>query len=240
MNNVKVVLGFLELALAISYLSRMDATWELGLLSRETILAFWVGCGLLITLYILGLYRLKLDSPIQNISAPRLVFALLFASMSFYLLQGMNGRSVGEFESFIYSDSATPIAAASMGGSTETKEEVWTEDFQAALKLAKEKNQPIFLDFTGVTCTNCRKMEKNVFPRPAIAALMDKMIKVRMYTDRDKPEDKANEKMMQDEYKSAELPLYVMLTPQGQLIDQTGYTPDTEKFQNFLKKALND
>ncbi len=240
MNNVKVVLGFLELALAISYLSRMDATWELGLLSRETILAFWVGCGLLITMYILGLYKLKLDSPIQNISAPRLVFALLFASMTFYLLQGMNGRSVGEFESFIYSDSATPIAAASMGGSADTKGEEWTEDFQAALKLAKEKNQPIFLDFTGVTCTNCRKMEKNVFPRPVIAALMQKMIKVRMYTDRDKPEDKANEKMMQDEYKSAELPLYVMLTPQGQLIDQTGYTPDTEKFQKFLKKALNE
>ena len=189
---------------------------------------------------ILGLYKLKLDSPIQNISAPRLVFALIFASMTFYLLQGMNGRSVGEFESFIYSDSATPIAAASMGGSADTKAEEWTEDFQAALKLAKEKNQPVFLDFTGVTCTNCRKMEKNVFPRPAIAALMDKMIKVRMYTDRDKPEDKANEKMMQDEYKSAELPLYVMLTPQGQLIDQTGYTPDTEKFQKFLKKALNE
>jgi len=104
--------------------------------------------------------------------------------------------------------------------------------------LAKEKNQPIFIDFTGVTCTNCRKMEKNVFPRPQISELMGKMIKVRLYTDRNRPEDKANERMMQEKYQSAELPLYVILTPDGKAIDQTGYTPDTEKFQNFLKKAL--
>jgi thiol:disulfide interchange protein DsbD len=238
MNNVKVVLGFLELALALSYLSRTDATWELGLFSRELILAFWVGCSILSMLYILGLFRMKLDSPVQNLSAMRVVWALMFATVSFYLLQGIFGRPVGEFEAFIYSDSSAPVATASIGGGVKSEEEEWTEDYQAALKLAKEKNQPIFIDFTGVTCTNCRKMEKNVFPRPQISELMGKMIKVRLYTDRNRPEDKANERMMQEKYQSAELPLYVILTPDGKAIDQTGYTPDTEKFQNFLKKAL--
>ncbi|MGA1249973.1 MAG: cytochrome c biogenesis protein CcdA [Candidatus Kapaibacteriota bacterium] len=238
MNNVKVVLGFLELALALSYLSRTDATWELGLFSRELILAFWVGCSILSMLYILGLFRMKLDSPVQNLSAMRVVWALMFATVSFYLLQGIFGRPVGEFEAFIYSDSSAPAATASIGGGVKSEEEEWTEDYQAALKLAKEKNQPIFIDFTGVTCTNCRKMEKNVFPRPQISELMGKMIKVRLYTDRNRPEDKANERMMQEQYQSAELPLYVILTPDGKAIDQTGYTPDTEKFQNFLKKAL--
>jgi len=238
MNNVKVVLGFLELALALSYLSRTDATWELGLFSRELILAFWVGCSILSMLYILGLFRMKLDSPVQNLGAMRVVWALMFATVSFYLLQGIFGRPVGEFEAFIYSDSSAPAATASIGGSAKSEEEEWTEDYQAALKLAKEKNQPIFIDFTGVTCTNCRKMEKNVFPRPQISELMGKMIKVRLYTDRNRPEDKANERMMQEQYQSAELPLYVILTPDGKAIDQTGYTPDTEKFQNFLKKAL--
>ena len=238
MNNVKVVLGFLELALALSYLSRTDATWELGLFSRELILAFWVGCSILSMLYILGLFRMKLDSPVQNLSAMRVVWALMFATVSFYLLQGIFGRPVGEFEAFIYSDSSAPAATASIGGGVKSEEEEWTEDYQAALKLAKEKNQPIFIDFTGVTCTNCRKMEKNVFPRPQISELMGKMIKVRLYTDRNRPEDKANERMMQEKYQSAELPLYVILTPDGKAIDQTGYTPDTEKFQNFLKKAL--
>ena len=238
MNNVKVVLGFLELALALSYLSRTDATWELGLFSRELILAFWVGCSILSMLYILGLFRMKLDSPVQNLSAMRVVWALMFATVSFYLLQGIFGRPVGEFEAFIYSDSSAPAATASIGGGVKSEEEEWTEDYQAALKLAKEKNQPIFIDFTGVTCTNCRKMEKNVFPRPQISELMGKMIKVRLYTDRNRPEDKANERMMQEKYQSAELPLYVILTPDGKAIDQTGYTPDTEKFQNFLKKAI--
>ena len=238
MNNVKVVLGFLELALALSYLSRTDATWELGLFSRELILAFWVGCSILSMLYILGLFRMKLDSPVQNLSAMRVVWALMFATVSFYLLQGIFGRPVGEFEAFIYSDSSAPAATASIGGGVKSEEEEWTEDYQAALKLAKEKNQPIFIDFIGVTCTNCRKMEKNVFPRPQISELMGKMIKVRLYTDRNRPEDKANERMMQEKYQSAELPLYVILTPDGKAIDQTGYTPDTEKFQNFLKKAL--
>ena len=238
MNNVKVVLGFLELALALSYLSRTDATWELGLFSRELILAFWVACSILSMLYILGLFRMKLDSPVQNLGAMRVVWALMFATVSFYLLQGIFGRPVGEFEAFIYSDSSAPVATASIGGSALSAEEEWTENFQAALTLAKEKNQPVFVDFTGVTCTNCRKMEKNVFPRPQISELMGKMIKVRLYTDRNRPEDKANERMMQEKYQSAELPLYVILTPDGKVIDQTGYTPDTEKFQSFLKKAL--
>lgn len=243
MNNVKVVLGFLELALALSYISRADATWSWGLLSRETILSFWVGCGLLCTLYILGLFRMKLDSPVQNLSAIRVVFALMFASVSFYLLQGINGRPVGEFEAFIYSDTGETAAAsiiptAGKPIAAHAAEENWLDSYEAALKMAKQQNKPVFIDFTGVTCTNCRKMEKNIFPKAAVSELMAKMVKVRLYTDRDKPEDKSNEKMMQERFQSAELPLYVMLTPQGELIDQTGYTPDSEKFQSFLKKAL--
>jgi thiol:disulfide interchange protein DsbD len=116
--------------------------------------------------------------------------------------------------------------------------EVWLTDYKAALDEAKRSGKPLFVDFTGFTCTNCRWMETNMFPKPSVQSLMDNMIKVRLYTDRRTEPYTTNKAMMQTRFQTIELPLYAIISSDDRVIDTQTFTKNEQEFLEFLNKAF--
>lgn len=245
MNNLKVVMGFLEVAAAIKFLSNADLVWDWQLLPRETFLSIWIACGVLIVIYVLGYFRMKLDSAIDHIGAVRAVWAIIFASITVYLLSGLYGRPLGELDAFLppqgYGQSAT-YQSNNGGGSSSSNagydESEWYKDYDKAMEVAKAENKILFLDFTGWTCTNCRWMEANLFPDSEIAGLMKDMVKVKLYTDRRKEPELTYKKMQEEKYKSIALPLYVIEDYNGNIRGTKEFTRDKQEFIDFLNKGV--
>jgi thiol:disulfide interchange protein DsbD len=251
MNNIKVVMGFLEIAFAIKFISNADLVWTLGIMPRDMFLAIWIGCSILITIYILGIFRLTHDSPVSSVGSLRIIWAIIFASITFYLIGGLFGRPLGELDAFLpppdYNEliSSTAVVTSTNKSKNETKtktsELFWYSNYQEALEAAKKENKPLFVDFTGVTCTNCRWMEINMFTKGSVIERFDKMIKVKLFTDRRTVEsDRINKQMQQERFNSIELPLYVILTPDEKLIGSLAFTRDENEFINFLDRAFKE
>jgi thiol:disulfide interchange protein DsbD len=112
----------------------------------------------------------------------------------------------------------------------------WLDNYQQGLKLAKEQNKKLFVDFTGFTCTNCRWMELNMFTKPEVSNLLSGMILVRLYTDRRNEPYLSNKQFQNDRFKSIELPLYVLYTPDEKLLGTKTFTRNQSEFINFLKE----
>jgi thiol:disulfide interchange protein DsbD len=247
MNNVKVIMGFLEVAAAIKFISNADLVWGWGIMPRDFFLAIWVICGILIVVYLLGAFRMKLDSEISNLSAVRIVWAIIFGAITIYLIPGLFGKGLGELDAFLppkgylNASSATVSSAGGdmFGGGTNAKKSVWLNNYEEALALAKEENKPVFIDFTGWTCTNCRWMESNVFPLPEVQAYFGDMINVKLYTDRREEPELSNKKFQEERFNSIELPLYVILTPDEELVGTKAFTRDLQEFLDFLEKGKN-
>lgn len=253
MNNIKVVMGFLEVAFAIKFISNADLVWTLGIMPRDIFLAIWIGSSVLITLYILGLFKLPHDSPVQSVGSLRIIWAIIFSSITFYLIGGLFGRPLGELDAFLpppdYNELISSTTNATRieitkddNNNKQGKSELhWYKDYQEALEAAKKENKPLFVDFTGVTCTNCRWMEINMFTKGSVIERFDKMIRVKLFTDRRTVEsDKQNKQMQQERFNSIELPLYVLMTPDEKLIGSLAFTRDEKEFINFLDRAFKE
>lgn len=247
MNNLKVVMGFLEVAAAIKFLSNADLVWDWQLLPRETFLSIWIACGVLIVIYVLGYFRMKLDSAIDHIGAMRAVWAIIFTSITVYLLSGLYGRPLGELDAFLppqgYGQS-TSYQSNPGGGNTggigkaSYDESEWYKDYDKAMEVAKAENKILFLDFTGWTCTNCRWMEANLFPDSDIAGLMKDMVKVKLFTDRRKEPELTYKKMQEERFNSVDLPLYVLQKPDETVLGTKVFTRDKQEFIEFLNKGV--
>lgn len=248
MNNMKVVMGFLEIGAALKFISNFEMSWKWGILPREIYLAIWIGCSILIVVYILGLFRLKLDSPVSNVSAYRVLWAITFTTVSIYLMTGLfGGKSLGTLEAFLPSpdydtiiNGQPPITPNKVGEHNESgsnKQEEWFSDYKTALAEAKRLNKPIFIDFTGVFCTNCRWMETNVFVKPAVKNLMNDLVLVRLYTDRKTDADNWNKEMMKTRYNTIELPLYAIVSPDDKILETQSFTKDQAEFIEFINKG---
>lgn len=244
MNNIKVVMGFLEIAAAIKFISNADLVWGLGIMPRELFLGIWIGVGILITFYILGLFKLPHDTPIENVGTMRILFATFFISISFYLMSGLFGKKLGELDAFLpppdYEHIIGNQSTINSGSSTKNLNdniEDWLHDYNQAVQLAKQFNKPLFIDFSGFTCTNCRWMELNMFNKPEVKKLLDGMVKVRLFTDRREEPYISNKELQMRRFNSIELPLYVIQTPDEQVIATSAFTRDVSEFMNFLKKA---
>ena len=158
--------------------------------------------------------------------------------MTFFIIGGMQGNTVGVLEPFVYVEATNQPMAANIGTANTAAHDGWLENYEEAIAEAKKTGKPLFIDFTGVSCTNCRWMEKNMFPRKEVQAELQKMIKVRLFTDRrNVQQDKINQQMQEQRYGSVELPLYVIVTPNEKLIAKTPYDASQDNFINFLKKA---
>ncbi len=249
MNNLKVVMGFLEIAAAIKFFSTAEFVWNMGVLPREPFLAIWAGVCFLIVLYILGVFAMKLDSPVDRVSGIRAFFAVIFASMGFYFLGGMMGKPLAaDLEALLPPDNYLELIEGSVGGvmappttgdskTADAPKEVWLSNLDDAKRIAKETGKPIFIDFTGFACTNCRWMEKRMFPKSSVQQRFEKMVLVQLFTDRKEEPYITNQNLMR-EYGTVANPLYVILKPDGSYVGQSAYTRDEQAFLKFLDAAL--
>lgn len=247
LNSVKVVMGFLEIAAALKFLSNVDLVWgaafksgtslNYGLIfTREVVLIIWVIIGIAIVAYILGLFKFRHDSPVKKLSALRLLFAALFVGLCIYLTTGILGRKLGELESFL-----PPKNRESRFNILGNKEAdlVWLHnDLEAALAKAKAENKRVFIDFTGYTCTNCRWMEANMFPLPEVKSEMEKYVLVGLYTDGDGEVYERQQQYQQDTFQTVALPFYAVVNADGVPVATfPGLTRNPQEFIDFLQKA---
>jgi len=240
MNNMKVVLGFIVLATSLYFINNALIQWGGGL-SREIFLSIWIGIFTLNTLYILGVFKLKIDSKLETVGSLRLIFALIFASLTFYLVGGLFGLNLGEIETYVpQSDKPAMVITSTQVSGIATPEVSgdWLENYDEALAKAKAESKPIFLDFTGKTCTNCKKMEKNIFPKESISSLLAKMVKVKLITDVNEEPYISNKKFQLDKFQSVAIPLYVILNSDGEVIATEVFNDDESEFKAFLMKAF--
>ncbi|GIX07111.1 MAG: thiol:disulfide interchange protein DsbD [Candidatus Poribacteria bacterium] len=239
LNSVKVTMGFLELAAALKFISNIDLVMGWGALPRELFLAAWVAIALVAGFYLLGKIQLPLDSPVERLSVPRLLLSLFFFAVGFYLLTGLFGKPLGELDAFLppYSTGGGSVLAG--GGSSSSGEGLsWIEDYDRALVEAQATGRPIFVDFTGVTCTNCRWMEKNIFTRPEIADRLGRFVRVRLWTDLADERSRRYQRMQQERFGTVALPFYAILSPEGDILATfDGLTRDPEEFARFLDEG---
>ena len=244
MNLVKVLLGFIELAAAIKFISNVDLVLGWGMVSRPFAIAAWIAIFLVAGLYVLGVFTLKHETKPESISVGRVMLAMPFLLFSFYLIPGLMGASLGIWDSWLPPKQPTDvsvvgtIAAMGGGGSSTSAEEGWTQDYERALVEASLEGIPVFIDFTGYTCTNCRAMESNVFPLAEVRERFDQMKLVQLYTDGGVDAQK-NQQLQFSLTGNVALPTYVILDPATKrvLAQELGYI-DADKFTAFLDKGI--
>lgn len=204
LNTVKVVLGFLELALAFKFLSNADLVLQLHLLEREIFLGIWIAIFGTLTLYLFGLIKLPHDSPIINLSVGRILSGLVVLSFTIYLIPGLWGAPLKLVSAFTppieYSESPNGIGnKLENGNSIPDGAKLGVhgllvfDDYQNGLAYAKKVNKPIMLDFTGFACVNCRKMENNVWSDSKVLSILkNDIVLISLYVDdkRDLPKNK--------------------------------------------------
>jgi thiol:disulfide interchange protein DsbD len=236
MNSIKVSMGFLEAAAALKFLSNADLVWKWGFFTRNVVLALWIAIGVTLSLYLLGKFQLWHDSRPERIGAFRLTSAVVALAASLFLLTGLFGANLGELESFLPPDldprSSTKFFA-------DPDELPWTlNDYDRALSQARSENKLVIVDFTGYTCTNCRWMEANIFPRPAVRAELAKFVRLRLYTDGQGEPYESQQQLEQDMFGTVALPFYAILDGTGKPVATfPGLTRNENEFVDFLKKS---
>ncbi|MDF2852539.1 MAG: thiol:disulfide interchange protein DsbD [Sphingobacterium multivorum] len=215
LNSVKVVLGFLELALALKFLSNVDLAYHWNWLDREVFLSLWIAIFSMMGLYLIGKIKFSHDSELKFLSVPRTILAIIVFSFVIYMVPGLWGAPLKSISAFLPPsatqdfDLSAGIAAAPAHSDGKVKKyaEIFHErgtpkgfdpyyDYDEALAASKEQNKPVLIDFTGWNCVNCRKMEANVWTDPAVAKLLkEEFIMAELFVD-DKTELPANEQFV--------------------------------------------
>ena len=272
MNEVKVVLGFLEIALAFKFLSVADQVYHWHLLDREIFLAIWIAIFTALTLYLFGKISLPHDGPSKNLSVPRTLFATAVLAFVIYLVPGMFGAPLKGLsgwlppmnsQDFKGSQAAEPVA--------QTNNALYSDflelplgltgyfDFEQAKAAALKANKPLFIDFTGHGCVNCRKMEEYVWSDPAVLQrLKEDYVVVALYCD-DKTElpadkwytskvDGQEKKTLGDQnldfqisrFNSNAQPHYVLLDPRKDdkpMVKPVAFDANVSHFVSFLDEG---
>ena len=239
LNSVKVVMGFLELAAAFKFLSNTDLVWGWGFFSHNAVLAIWAVLMLLVGFYILGKIQLPHDSPLVSVSVPRLMLSAAFLTFGLYLTSGLFGQRIhGIIYAYLPPVLESDTGAVSTNGNSMAEEFKWYRDLDSGLIEAKETGKPVFIDFTGYTCTNCRWMEANIFTKREVKDRFNEMILVQLYTDGG-PNHRANQEYEIERFGTAALPFYVILSPYDEIIVTfPGMTRDLNNFLDFLDEGL--
>ncbi len=247
LNSIKVVMGFLEVAAAMKFISNVDLVWGAGfnaagalnygkIFTREVVLIIWILIGLAIASYVLGLFRLKHDSPVRKMTVARGVVAIMFLTLCFYLASGVLGRKLGELESFL--PPKNPASRFNILTDRNAELQWMTNDLDGALARAKAENRKVFVDFTGYTCTNCRWMEANMFVLPEVKAEMEKYVLVSLYTDGDGDVYERQQKLEQDTFGTVALPFYAVFNADGSAGPTfPGLSRNSREFIDFLQNS---
>ena len=264
LNTVKVVLGFLELALAFKFLSNADLVLQLHLLEREVFLVIWIAIFGALALYLFGKISLPHDSPLQHISVGRLYLGLITLAFTVYLIPGLWGAPLKLISAFPppqqYSESPYGIGSSNAVSSKDLPKGakigvhgiVIFDDYENGLAYAKSVNKPIMLDFTGHACVNCRKMENNVWSDSKVLPILkNDVVLISLYVDdkRKLPMDKqfvtaSGDKIetigdkwtefMISKYKTNTQPLYVLTDLEGNNLNTTTPTISYVGVEEYL------
>lgn len=183
MTDVKVILGFLELALAIKFLSNADLVEQWGLLKREIFIGLWILIGLLMVLYLFGKLKFSHSSPVKRFSFIRVAFIVLFASVTIYLLPGLSNKKWADLKLISGFPPPRTYSLYSFDKNKNVFEPIHN-NYNEALAIAKKENKPVLIDFTGWACVNCRRMEEKVWPDPLVDSLMrTQFVVLSLYVD---------------------------------------------------------
>jgi thiol:disulfide interchange protein DsbD len=235
--RVKVVLGFVVLAISLKYLSTADQIWQTGLISRELFIAAWVVLFALPGLYLLGYVRLEGIKADDHLGVGRMLIGTVFLIFSISLLPGLFGATLGNLEAVI------PVQAKNVAlGPRGADAPVWLKDqYREALAKARQENKLVFVNFTGNACTNCHWMKANMFPRPEIAPLLKDFVLVDLYTDGTDAASEENAKMEERRFNTVSIPFYAILDPDEKVIATfPEATRDAQKFAAFLKSGADN
>jgi thiol:disulfide interchange protein DsbD len=256
LNTVKVVLGFIELALALKFISNADLVAHWSLIKREVFFGVWILLFLGLFIYLMGWIRFPHDTKGLKISWQRKILAVLVLLFTFYISPGVTNSKYANIS--LISGFPPPVCYSIYNDPVNCEEPL--KDYDEALKLAKAQNKPILIDFTGWACVNCRKMEENVWTNQQVKALMDQYILVSLYVDDKKPLPLDQQYLYKtssgtevsittvgnkwsvfqtENFNATSQPWYVVLSPDQRLISKPiGYTPDSEKFAAWLSCGL--
>ncbi|WNB18001.1 protein-disulfide reductase DsbD family protein [Marivirga arenosa] len=281
LNSVKVVLGFLELALGLKFLSIADQVYHWGILDRDIYLVLWIVIFGMLGLYLLGKLRLPGDSPIEKLSVSRLMLSIVTFSFVLYMIPGLFGAPLKALSGYLPPmsshdfDLPTLIRENSGGSVTASSEDQLCEepkyadmlhfphgikgyfDYEQALACAKEQGKPIFVDFTGHGCVNCREMEARVWSDPKVLSrLKNDFVMLALYVDEktELPESewytseydgkvkktmgKQNADFQITRFNNNAQPYYVLLDTNGELlVEPIAYERSISKFVDFLETA---
>ena len=262
LNTVKVTLGFLELALALKFLSNADMVKHWGFLKVELFLGLWILIFLGLGLYLFGVIRFRHDSPMKRLPVWRGILGGLSLAFMIYLALGF--RVNPQMNSYrplkLLSGLAPPVCYSFFKPCDCPQQLTCFKDLKDGLEYAKQVNKPVLLDFTGYACVNCRKMEEHVWPEPEIYPyLKDDYVLISLYVD-DKKELPEEQQLRVETFQGTKVlrtygskwsyfqetyfnavaqPYYVLLSPDFELLNNpTAYTPDVDKYASFLECGL--
>ena len=273
LNTVKVVFGFIELGLAFKFLSMADLVMDWHLLERETFIAVWIAIFGGLALYLFGKITLPHDSPLTHISVGRLLLGLLTLTFTIYLIPGLWGAPLNIISGFpppmSYSESPegvgfknTAVATVATGSLPEHAQYgphniIAFHNYDEGLAYAKKVNKPVMIDFTGVTCVNCRRMEEKVWSKPEILSILkEEVIMISLYVDDRTPLPKdevfinANGKEINTygkkwsdfaitKYKANIQPYYILMGHNEENLNKpVGYTPEVSEYKAWLEEGI--
>lgn len=279
LNSVKVVLGFIELALGLKFLSVADQVYQWGILDREVYLAIWIVIFFLLGLYLLGKLRFAHDTPDEHISVKRLFLSIVVFSFVVYMIPGMWGAPLKALSGYLppvesidfnLAKSNTVLVGGNDAAAHSLPAKKYTDmglkhidgiggffDYQEALDYSAKVNKPVFIDFTGAACVNCREMESRVFSDPQIKAMFNNdFVFVSIYGDVKtqvaeadwvtlpngkvlKQLGKINTNLVMTKYNVNAMPYYIIVNAEGkEVVAPRGYNLDKEAFIKYLQDAL--
>lgn len=254
LNSVKVVLGFLELALALKFFSVADLAYGWGILDREVFLVLWIAIFALLGVYLLGKLKLPHDSDLKHVSVPRLFLAIISFAFAIYMIPGLWGAPLKSISAF-----SPPLFTQDFNlykGEVHAK----FDDYEAGMEYARKNNKPVMIDFSGYGCVNCRKMEASVWTDARVKDLLEKdyVLITLMVDDKKKLpeviEVEENGKttklktigdkwsyLQRHKFGTNSQPYYVLLDHAGKPIGPSyAYDEDVNKYIEFLNTGLTN
>jgi thiol:disulfide interchange protein len=257
LTTVKVVLGFIELALAVKFFSNADLVKQWGLLKREVFIAIWIAISLAIVLYLAGVIRFK-DSGKPRMTTARIAFIIFFSIITLYLIPGVTNTRYANLH--LISGFPPPLSYSIY--ERKLNFEPMKNDYDKALQLAKEQNKPVLIDFTGWACVNCRRMEENVWIDQEVERLMkENFIVISLYVDERKKlplseqveytSNNGTKKSIitvgdkwatfqSENFNAVSQPQYAIISPDEKALTKTkAYTPDPDEFREWLECGLD-
>ena len=274
LNTVKVVFGFIELALAFKFFSMADLVMKWHILERETFIAIWIALFIGLALYLFGKLTLPHDSPLSNISVGRLLLGISSLTFAIYLIPGLWGAPLNIISGFpppmSYSESPNGVGSKnSIEVATNLRESlpehaqygpskiVTFHNYDEGLAYAKKVNKPVMIDFTGITCVNCRRMEELVWSKPEILSIIkNEVVLISLYVDdrKELPADKIYTTKSGKEittygkkwsdlaitkYKANVQPYYVLMAhDESNLNEPVGYNSNIEEYKKWLEDGI--